>query len=110
MGPFKFATAPNAAPERRNMRPMETFVWILAGGLLGWMSYAFIGFNAARGVLVSVAIGAFGAVLGATVIAPMFITSDAPMDNFSVQMLLFAAGAALACLALGNVVYRRWGV
>ena len=57
---------------------MEILFWVGAGALLGWMSYAFLGYNEARGVAVSV--------------------------------LMFAVGTAVACLVLGNVLYRRWDI
>ena len=89
---------------------METLTWAMAGGLLGWMSYAFLGFNEARGLMTSIGIGAAGALVGAKALAPMFISSGAPLDAFSVPFLLFAAGTAVACLALSNLLYRRWNI
>ena len=92
------------------MPPMEILFWVAAGAVLGWMSYAFLGFNEARGVAVSIAIGAVGALVGAKGLAPMFITSAAPLDNFSVPFLVFGAGTAVVCLVLGNMLYRRWEI
>lgn len=89
---------------------METLVWILAGGALGWMSYSYLGLNEERGMIVSVLIGAVGAVIGVKAIAPMFMAAAALSAGFSASLLFFAAGAAFACLALGNALYRRFGV
>ena len=89
---------------------MEILVWVGAGAVLGWMSYAFLGFNEARGLAVSIAIGAGGALIGAKGLAPMFVTSSAPLDGLSVPFLMFAVGTAVACLVLGNVLYRRWDI
>jgi uncharacterized membrane protein YeaQ/YmgE (transglycosylase-associated protein family) len=89
---------------------MESLLWVGAGGALGWMSYTFLGYNEARGLLASIAIGAVGALVGAKGLAPMFISSGAPLDAFSVPFLLFAIGTAAACLVLGNLLYRRWSI
>jgi uncharacterized membrane protein YeaQ/YmgE (transglycosylase-associated protein family) len=88
---------------------MENLLWIVAGAALGWMSYSYLGFNEARGVTVAAVIGAVGAMIGATAIAPMFVASAAP-GAFSVPVLVFALAAAAVLLALANLMHRRWGV
>lgn len=92
------------------MRLMEILVWMAAGALLGWMSFALLRYNEARGLAVSLIIGAVGAVVGAKGLATMFMTSTAPLDNFSIPSLMFGAGTAVACLVIGNVLYRRWEI
>ena len=88
---------------------MNIAIWILAGGILGWIGYAFMGYNAERAKLVPILIGAAGGFLGGKVIAPMFTAVATPV-NFSVVALLFAGALAVAFLALGEFLYRRWGV
>jgi uncharacterized membrane protein YeaQ/YmgE (transglycosylase-associated protein family) len=87
---------------------MEIILWVLTGAAVGWLSYLFLRFNEARGMHVSIAIGAAGALLGGKVLAPMFTTAAAA--DFSVPALFFAATAAAILLVLGNLVYVRWGV
>ena len=82
--------------------------WILIGGAVGWGSYRFLRFNEARGMNVSLVIGAAGAFLGGKVLAPMFTTVAAA--DFSVPALFFAAVAAALFVVLGNLVYVRWSV
>lgn len=89
---------------------MEILFWVGAGALLGWMSFAFLGFNEARGLAVSIAIGAGGALVGAKGLAPMFITTAAPLDGLSIPFLMFAVGTAVTCLVLGNLLYRRFDI
>lgn len=92
------------------MPAMETLFWVGAGAVLGWMSYAFLGLNEARGLAVSIGIGAVGALVGAKGLAPMFVTTAAPLDGLSVPFLMFAVGTAVVCLVLGNMLYRRWDI
>lgn len=88
---------------------MNLLIWMLAGGIVGGASYSFLHYNEARGRNISILIGAAGGLLGGKMIAPLFIAAGAPGD-FSLAALLFAAAAAAACLALGNLVQNRWGV
>lgn len=89
---------------------MNIVIWMLAGGVLGWVGYAFLGFNEERGRMVSIIIGAAGGITGGKLIAPMFISAAAVPADFSMPALFFAAAAAAAFLAAGNLVYNRWGV
>ena len=88
---------------------MNIAIWILAGGILGWVGYAFLGFNAERAKLVPILIGAAGGFFGGKVVAPMFTAGAVPV-HFSMVALFFAAAVAAAFLAAGNFVYNRWGV
>lgn len=88
---------------------MDIIVWGLTGGAAGWLSFEFLRFNEARGRNVSIAIGAAGALIGGEAIAPMFAGAAAPA-GFNMPGLFFAAAAAAVLLALGNLVYVRWGV
>ena len=89
---------------------MDIIVWMLAGGAVGWLSYRVLRFNEARGMNVSIAIGAVGALIGGKVLTPMFTTAAAAPDDLGMPALFFPAIAAAAFVALGNLLYVRWGV
>jgi len=88
---------------------MNIAMWILAGGLLGWVGYAFLGYNADRAKVVPILIGAAGGFFGGKVIAPLF-TAVAVPASFSMVALVFAAIVAAGFLAASNFAYNRWGV
>ena len=88
---------------------MNIALWILAGGILGWVGYAFLGYNADRAKVVPILIGAAGGFFGGKVVAPLF-TAVAVPASFSMAALVFAAIVAAAFLAAGNFAYNRWGV
>jgi uncharacterized membrane protein YeaQ/YmgE (transglycosylase-associated protein family) len=88
---------------------MDIVMWVLAGGILGWLGYSQLGFNEGRGKIVSIVIGCMGGCVGGKMIAPMFTAAAVPGD-FSLSALFFAAAVAAAFLAVGNLVYNRWGV
>lgn len=96
--------------ESPTIAAMDTFAWIVAGSVLGWLTYSYWHFNSERGVLVSMAIGAMGALFGAKLLAPMFVTVETVPGELTLPFALFACAAAAACLALGNVVQQRWNL
>lgn len=88
---------------------MNTVLWLALGAVLGWAAFSALDLNLQRGRIISIVIGAMGGMLGGKVIAPMFLGAAVP-EEFSFVALLFAAFAAAACLALGNLVQNRWGI
>jgi len=89
---------------------MDTLLCIAAGGLLGWLSYSYLRFNSERGVVVSMVIGALGALIGVKGIAPMFLSASSAPGDVTLPFLLFAVAAAAAFLFLGQVLQQRFGV
>jgi uncharacterized membrane protein YeaQ/YmgE (transglycosylase-associated protein family) len=85
-------------------------MWVLAGGVLGWVGFQYLEINSGRGLMVSVIIGAVGGFFGGKVVAPMFTTAAAIPADFSSSALVFAALAAAAFLYAGNLIHDRWGV
>ena len=88
---------------------MNLIVCMLAGAVLGWAGYAFLGMNENRNKMVAIVIGALGGFVGAKLVAPMFTSVAAPGD-FSLAVLFTSALVAAAFLAVGNLVHNRWGV
>ncbi|HTM59053.1 MAG TPA: hypothetical protein VL199_01745 [Burkholderiales bacterium] len=88
---------------------MNIAMWILAGGALGWAAFTLFRANEKRGAIVSIIIGAFGGLIGGQVVA---MTSSAPIvsGDFNIQALFIAAVSASACLAIGSMIERRFGV
>jgi hypothetical protein len=87
---------------------MDTLVWIVMGGGVGWVGYSHFGLNGYRSRNVSIILGAVGAVIGVLAIAPLFVTL--PASGLSVGGVFFALAAAAGALALGNLASARWGI
>lgn len=89
---------------------MNIAMWVLAGGVAGWIGYAVLKANEERGMTISIIIGTVGGFFGGNVVAPMLgAVTDAPND-FSVFSLVVALASAAASLAIGNLVSNRYGV
>lgn len=86
---------------------MNPLLWLLAGGFAGWVGFRFIGANAARGLLASMAIGVCGAYLGGGVLAPMLGDTDPMVDAISPMALIMALACAAVCLTIGDMMFRR---
>jgi uncharacterized membrane protein YeaQ/YmgE (transglycosylase-associated protein family) len=89
---------------------MNIAMWVLAGCVIGWAGYAHMGANKERGMIFSIIIGAVGGFFGGNVLAPMLgAVTDTP-NIFSPFALLVAVASAAACLAIGNLLSKRYGV
>ena len=89
---------------------MNIAMWVLAGGVLGWLGYAHLRANEERGMIFSIIIGIVGGFFGGNVLAPMLGAVTETPNIFSPFALLVAAASAAACLAIGNLLAKRYGV
>ena len=88
---------------------MNIAMWVLAGGVLGWIGYAHMKANEERGMVFSIIIGMVGGFFGGNVLAPMLgAAADTPND-FSLFSLVIASLSAAGCLAIGNLLSKRYG-
>jgi len=89
---------------------MNIAMWVLAGGILGWLAYTVLKINERRGMIISVIIGVVGGFFGGNVLAPMLgAITDTPND-FSLFSMVIALASAAGCLAISNLVSSRYGV
>ena len=89
---------------------MNVAMWVLAGGVLGWVAFAYRASNRALGLTLSMIIGAVGGFFGGNVLAPMLGTVTDTPNIFNLFSMAVALGSAAACLALGNMLARRFGM
>ena len=86
---------------------MNTILWLVAGGLLGWALYVGLNVNASRGLLIAAIIGVAGGFFGGSVLTPLFASAAAA--DFSPFALALACISATACLVVSDKVYERYG-
>ena len=89
---------------------MNIALYAVAGGIAGWLAFAVVGYNAERGLVVSLVMGAFGALVGGLVIAPALVSPEAAQAGVSMPAVILAIAAAATCLFAGNQVQERWGI
>jgi uncharacterized membrane protein YeaQ/YmgE (transglycosylase-associated protein family) len=89
---------------------VNTIVWILAGGALAWLAFAFFNLNRERGLFIALIIGAMGAYFGGTIIAPALGQTMPAGSSIGALALAIAAATAAACVFVGDMMYERFGV
>jgi len=89
---------------------MNMMMWILAGGLAGWIGFKYIGVNENRGMMISIIIGTVGGFFGGSVLAPLFGESTTLPDTLNIFALFMAMVSATACLTIGDMLAKRFGI
>jgi uncharacterized membrane protein YeaQ/YmgE (transglycosylase-associated protein family) len=89
---------------------MNVVIWMVAGGVVGWVACTMLHLNVGRGLVVSAIIGIAGAFFGGHVLAPIFGAQVGEAGAFSPFALLVAAATAAGCLTVSDMMYERFGV
>jgi len=85
---------------------MNFIIWIVVGGLIGWVASIVMKTNAQQGLLLNIIVGIVGAFLGGLFLAPMFGTGTINSDDFSLSGLLVSFLGAVVLLAVVSL-FRR---
>jgi uncharacterized membrane protein YeaQ/YmgE (transglycosylase-associated protein family) len=67
---------------------MLFIIWIVVGGILGWLASLVMKTDAEQGMILNVVVGIVGAFLGGWLLSPLFGTGTINSDDFSVTSLL----------------------
>jgi len=89
---------------------MNIMIWLLAGGIAGWVGFSYLKFNEDRGLIISIIIGVVGGFFGGNVLAPMFGAVVDAANTFSPFSMVVALAGATGCLAIANLVSTRYGI
>ena len=81
-------------------------VWIILGGLLGWLASMVMRTDAQQGPLLNSIVGIIGAFLAGLVLSPLFGISTINQNNFSIPSLLVSLLGAVILLGIVNL-FRR---
>ena len=85
---------------------MNLIIWLVVGGLVGWIASMVMRTDAQQGVILNVVVGIIGALLGGWLLAPMFGTGTINSNDFSLPGLLVSLLGAIILLAIVNLVRR----
>ena len=86
---------------------MNFILWLVIGGLLGWVASMIMGTNARQGMILNIIVGIVGAFLGGLLLAPLFGTGTINQSDFSIGSLLVSLLGAVILLAIVNFFRRR---
>ena len=85
---------------------MNFIIWLVVGGLIGWVASMIMRTDAQQGVILNVVVGIIGAMLGGWLLAPMLGTGTINQNDFSISGLGVSLLGAVILLAIVNLVRR----
>jgi uncharacterized membrane protein YeaQ/YmgE (transglycosylase-associated protein family) len=86
---------------------MSFILWIVIGGLLGWVASMIMGTNDQQGKLLNIIVGIVGAFLGGLLLAPLLNTGTINQGDFSIGSLLVSLVGAVVLLAIVGFFRKR---
>ena len=88
---------------------MNFIIWLIVGGVIGWLASIVMKTDGQQGIILNVVVGIVGAMLGGWLISPMVGAGTINQDNFSMPALLVSFLGAAILLAIVNL-FRRGSV
>ncbi len=85
---------------------MNFIIWLVIGGLIGWVASMIMKTDAQQGALLNVVVGIVGAMLGGWLISPLVGAGTINQSDFSLGGLLVSLVGAIILLAIVNL-FRR---
>jgi uncharacterized membrane protein YeaQ/YmgE (transglycosylase-associated protein family) len=85
---------------------MNLIIWLVVGGLIGWVASLIMRTNAQQGIILNIVVGIVGALLSGWFLSPLFGVSTINQSNFSVPGLLISLLGAVVLLAIVNLIRR----
>ncbi len=84
----------------------DLLVYIIVGGLIGWVASIVMRTNRQQGILLNIVVGIVGAFIAGFVSTPLLGISTIGQGNYSVAAILVTLFGAIILLAVVNMVRR----
>ena len=86
---------------------MNILIWLVVGGLIGWVASKVMNTDSQQGIVLNVVVGIVGSLLGGWLLSPMLGISTINQSNFSIPSLLVSLTGAIVLLAIVKLVTSR---
>lgn len=86
---------------------MNFIIWIIVGGVLGWLASIVMGTNNQQGMILNIIVGILGAFLAGLILTPLLGIATINQSNFSMAGLLVSFAGAVILLGIVNLFTRR---
>jgi uncharacterized membrane protein YeaQ/YmgE (transglycosylase-associated protein family) len=86
---------------------MGIILWLVIGGVVGWLASIVMKRDASQGIILNVVVGIIGAMLGGWLIGPMVGAPSINSGELSAASLLVSFLGAVILLAIVNLISRR---
>lgn len=85
---------------------MGIIVWLIMGGIVGWIASLIMGNNARQGIILNVVVGIVGAMLGGWLIGPL-LGAGSINDGITVMSFVVSLIGAVILLAILSLFQRN---
>lgn len=85
---------------------MNFIIWLVVGGLIGWIASMIMRTDAQQGVVLNVVVGIVGAMLGGWLLSPVLGVPTINQNVFSLGALGVSLLGAIVLLAIVNLLRR----
>ncbi|MEO6032623.1 MAG: GlsB/YeaQ/YmgE family stress response membrane protein [Burkholderiaceae bacterium] len=85
---------------------MNLIIWLVVGGVIGWVASLIMRTDASQGIFLNVIVGIAGAAIAGLFISPLVGLPTINQDAFSMGALLVSLLGAVVLLAIVNM-FRR---
>ncbi len=83
-------------------------VWLIVGGIIGWLASIVMRTNAQQGLVLNIVVGIVGAFIAGLLLTPYFGITTINQNNFSLPAMLVSLMGAIILLAVVGF-FRRGG-
>ena len=83
---------------------MNVIIWLIVGGIIGWLASLIMKTN--EGIILNVVVGIVGALLAGWFISPLVGIGTINQNNFSLPSLIVSLVGAIVLLAIVNLIRR----
>jgi uncharacterized membrane protein YeaQ/YmgE (transglycosylase-associated protein family) len=81
-------------------------VWIIIGGIIGWLASLIMGNDSQMGLLLNIVVGVVGAFVAGLVLSPLFGIGTINEGNFSFPAMALSLLGAVLLLGVLNLFQR----
>jgi uncharacterized membrane protein YeaQ/YmgE (transglycosylase-associated protein family) len=85
---------------------MSFIIWLIVGGIIGWLASLIMKTDAQQGLILNIVVGIVGSFLGGWFIAPLLGAGTVNSGDFSIMGLVASLIGAIILLAIVNL-FRR---
>ncbi|QEW07515.1 GlsB/YeaQ/YmgE family stress response membrane protein [Nitrincola iocasae] len=85
---------------------MGIIIWLVMGGLVGWVASMIMGTEAQQGIILNVIVGIVGALIGGWLIGPL-LGAGSINDGISIMSFVVSLIGAVILLAILSLFQRR---
>jgi len=85
---------------------MNFLLWLIVGGIVGWLASILMRTNGQQGLLLNIVVGIVGSFVAGYFLSPIFGVSTINQGNYSLPAILLSIGGAVVLLAVINLASR----